>query len=203
MMKDLLFDDILFGARAREEHRRFQQILRFVVEESPRSRPVEEVLQTGAEERGPRLSRRRRASAGCGPLLNGLWTGWLRASSKVSSTRPRHFRDSRPLTFRRPSRTSSFSATRRSSSPTRSSGSWRRLRAFGSPSRGCSRLPSPLRREGDVSGFASLRRIRPPGFTRARMRLTLEGGDVPVREDVLVIGYRKGPRRRRRGWPSR
>lgn len=33
MMKDLLFDDILFGARAREEHRRFQQLLRFVADE--------------------------------------------------------------------------------------------------------------------------------------------------------------------------
>jgi len=33
MMQNLLFDDILFGARAREEHRRFQQILRFVSEE--------------------------------------------------------------------------------------------------------------------------------------------------------------------------
>ena len=33
MMQDLLFDDILFGARAREEHRRFRQVLRFVASE--------------------------------------------------------------------------------------------------------------------------------------------------------------------------
>jgi arginine deiminase len=33
MMEDLLFDDILFGARAREEHRRFQQVLGFVADE--------------------------------------------------------------------------------------------------------------------------------------------------------------------------
>ena len=33
MMQDLLFDDILFGARAREEHRRFRQVLRFVADE--------------------------------------------------------------------------------------------------------------------------------------------------------------------------
>src|SRR5512142_1787732 len=33
MMAQLLFDDILFGQVAREEHRRFQQILRFVAEE--------------------------------------------------------------------------------------------------------------------------------------------------------------------------
>jgi arginine deiminase len=33
MMQNLLFDDILYGGRAREEHRRFQQLLRFVAEE--------------------------------------------------------------------------------------------------------------------------------------------------------------------------
>ena len=33
MMADLLFDDILFGQVAREEHRRFQQLIRFVAEE--------------------------------------------------------------------------------------------------------------------------------------------------------------------------
>src|SRR5262245_50605334 len=33
MMEELLFDDILFGGRAREEHRRFQQVLGFVADE--------------------------------------------------------------------------------------------------------------------------------------------------------------------------
>src|ERR1700730_6926196 len=33
MMNQLLFDDILYGQVAREEHRRFQQIIRFVAEE--------------------------------------------------------------------------------------------------------------------------------------------------------------------------
>src|SRR5687767_15946030 len=33
MMEELLFDDILFGSRAREEHRRFQQVLGFVADE--------------------------------------------------------------------------------------------------------------------------------------------------------------------------
>src|SRR5579864_2784370 len=33
MMGQLLFDDILYGQVAREEHRRFQQLLRFVAEE--------------------------------------------------------------------------------------------------------------------------------------------------------------------------
>src|SRR6266508_5846862 len=33
MMEELLFDDILYGNRAREEHRRFQQVLGFVADE--------------------------------------------------------------------------------------------------------------------------------------------------------------------------
>lgn len=33
MMEELLFDDILFGSRAREEHRRFQQVLAYVADE--------------------------------------------------------------------------------------------------------------------------------------------------------------------------
>src|SRR6266550_523449 len=33
MMTQLLFDDILYGQVAREEHRRFQQVIRFVAEE--------------------------------------------------------------------------------------------------------------------------------------------------------------------------
>src|ERR1700747_1273745 len=33
MMEELLFDDILYGQRAREEHRRFQQVLGVVADE--------------------------------------------------------------------------------------------------------------------------------------------------------------------------
>src|SRR5437016_6220437 len=33
MMTQLLFDDILYGQVAREEHRRFQQLIRFVADE--------------------------------------------------------------------------------------------------------------------------------------------------------------------------
>ena len=33
MMEELLFDDILYGDRAREEHRRFQQVLGYVADE--------------------------------------------------------------------------------------------------------------------------------------------------------------------------
>src|SRR3989337_2265145 len=33
MMEQLLFDDILYGQVAREEHRRFQQLIRFVADD--------------------------------------------------------------------------------------------------------------------------------------------------------------------------
>src|SRR5215510_11194819 len=33
MMEELLFDDILYGQRAREEHRRFQQVLGYIADE--------------------------------------------------------------------------------------------------------------------------------------------------------------------------
>jgi arginine deiminase len=56
MMQDLLFDDILFGARAREEHRRFRQVLKFVADEVLEARDLlEEVLQN-AEARNMVLS---------------------------------------------------------------------------------------------------------------------------------------------------
>lgn len=44
MMQDLLFDDILHGARAREEHRRFQQVLRLFSEVLEIQVLLEEVL---------------------------------------------------------------------------------------------------------------------------------------------------------------
>lgn len=44
MMEDLLFDDLLHGARAREEHRRFQQVLRLFAEVLEVRDLLEEVL---------------------------------------------------------------------------------------------------------------------------------------------------------------
>src|SRR6266542_2610487 len=48
MMKESLFDDILFGARAREEHRRFQQVLGYVADEVLEAEQLlAEVLEVG------------------------------------------------------------------------------------------------------------------------------------------------------------
>ena len=52
MMEELLFDDILYGDRAREEHRRFQQVLGYVADEVLEVQDLlEEVLQV-PEQRG-------------------------------------------------------------------------------------------------------------------------------------------------------
>ena len=52
MMEELLFDDILYGNRAREEHRRFQQVLGYVADEVLEIQDLlEEVLQV-PEQRG-------------------------------------------------------------------------------------------------------------------------------------------------------
>ncbi len=67
MMQDLLFDDILFGARAREEHRRFRQVLKFVADEVLEARDLlEDVFRTRAP--ATRFSRSsRRCSRGRPP----------------------------------------------------------------------------------------------------------------------------------------
>src|SRR5205085_11016595 len=46
MMNQLLFDDILYGQVAREEHRRFQQLIRFIADEVLDTQDLlEEVLE--------------------------------------------------------------------------------------------------------------------------------------------------------------
>ena len=50
MMAQLLFDDILYGQVAREEHRRFQQLIRFVADEIVELQDLlEEVFEDDSE----------------------------------------------------------------------------------------------------------------------------------------------------------
>src|SRR5262249_5239334 len=51
MMEELLFDDILYGSRAREEHRRFQQVLGFVADEVLEVQQLFEEVLTVPEQR--------------------------------------------------------------------------------------------------------------------------------------------------------
>ena len=72
MMAQLLFDDILYGQEAREEHRRFQQLIRFVAEDVVDLRDLlEEVLEDeDAKERIVRdLARRKHLGRKLVPAL--------------------------------------------------------------------------------------------------------------------------------------
>src|SRR6202011_1944506 len=51
MMNQLLFDDILFGQVAREEHRRFQQVIRYV---APEVLDVQDLLEDVLADEGVR-----------------------------------------------------------------------------------------------------------------------------------------------------
>jgi arginine deiminase len=53
MMEQLLFDDILYGQLAREEHRRFQQLMRFVVE---RTVDLQDLLEEVLEDEDARVT---------------------------------------------------------------------------------------------------------------------------------------------------
>src|SRR6478752_6976054 len=52
MMEELLFDDILYGNRAREEHRRFQQVLGYVADEVLEVQDLLEEVLLVPEQRG-------------------------------------------------------------------------------------------------------------------------------------------------------
>jgi arginine deiminase len=198
MMQDLLFDDILFGARAREEHRRFQQILRFVADEVLEVQDLlEEVLQDPlartavlselATELGlPGDLMGALGELAPGPLAAGLIEGIEREHPVIS--------DSIDTLYRLPPVPNYFFQR----DPAMVVGG----KVIRSSMATSARLREPLL-SGAVFGhhprFARADGVfwfrefsagygRPVSY--ARMRPTLEGGDVLVlREDVLAIGY--------------
>ena len=199
MMEELLFDDILYGSRAREEHRRFQQVLSFVADEVLDIQQLLEEVLAVPEQRTAILGDLGRAlslGAGHGLPAAGPDAGGPRRDARHRDREARRRRSPtrrRSCTTCRPSPTTSSSAIRWSSSATaRSAARWRRRR-------GCASRSSPgtsssstrdSRRDGGRSGFSefSTDYRRPSSY--ARMRPTLEGGDILVlREDMLAIGY--------------
>ncbi len=198
MMRDLLFDDILFGARAREEHRRFQKLVGLVAEEVLEvSDLLEEVLaDPGLKEAvladlardlgwGPELFERL-ASLDAAALASALIEGLPRENPAIS--------DSIDSLFLLPPVPNYFFQR----DPAIVVGDRVVRASMATPAR----LREPL-----LSGavFAHHPRFsRPDGpfwfrefstaygqqVSWARMRPTLEGGDVLVlREDLLAIGY--------------
>jgi arginine deiminase len=198
MMEELLFDDILFGNRAREEHRRFQQVLGYVAEEVLEVQDLlEEVLRVGEQrseilgDLGRRLAwgpdmEYRLAELSSEKLAEVLIAGLEKPSSEVGESSsdlyylppiPNYFFQRDPLVV------------------------------VGERAIRCSMATFARQREALLSGYVfqyNSKFARPGGgfwfqefsadygrqSSYARMRPTLEGGDVAVvREDLLVIGY--------------
>ena len=202
MMEELLFDDILFGARAREEHRRFQQVLGYVADEvldvqdllvdvleSPEQRA--EIMEDLGESLGwgPDMDYRLR-DLSAEQLANALVAGIERPAADVALAPselywlppiPNYFFQRDPLVVvgDRAIRGSMATAARLRE-PLLSGYVFRYHPRFA--------------RSGDTPGDRfwfqefSTDYGRPSSY--ARMRPTLEGGDILVlREDLLLMGY--------------
>lgn len=198
MMEELLFDDILFGNRAREEHRRFQQVLGYVAEEVLDVQDLlEEVLRV-PEQRSEMLGELG-AVLGWGPdmeyrladltsdkLAAALVTGLEKPMSEVGESSsdlyylppiPNYFfqRDPLVVVADRAIRCSMATAARLRE-PLLSGYVFRYHPRFARP--------------GGSFWFQEFSADYSRRSSYARMRPTLEGGDVLVaREDLLVIGY--------------
>ena len=196
MMGELLFDDILYGARAREEHRRFQQVLGFVTDEVLDAQTLlAQVLETHRDEVLEDLGRK----LGWGPemdyRLRELSAAALAATLVAGIEKPED--------------QDAVAAHDLYSLPPVPNWFFQRdpLVVVGSRAIRCSMATPARQREPLLSGyiFQFHPRFRgpedpfwfdefpssyAPSPSYARMRPTLEGGDVLVlREDVLAIGY--------------
>lgn len=198
MMQNLLFDDVLHGARAREEHRRFQQLLRFLGAEVLEIRDLLEEVLRDPERRRLVLSdlvEELHLPTSLLPLLSDLPADRL-ASALVEGVEHEHpeISESTDSLYRLPPVPNWFFQR----DPAIVVGE-RIVRASMATA---ARAREPLlsgnvfehhprfAREGGAFWFREFSADfgRPVSF--ARMRPTLEGGDVLVlREDVLAIGY--------------
>jgi arginine deiminase len=200
MMEELLFDDILYGNRAREEHRRFQQVLGFIADEVLDVQDLlEEVVQV-PEQRGAIIDDLAR-TLGWGPemetRLRDLTAEQLAAALVIG------------IEKESPGSDASIAAELFDLAPIPNYFFQRDpLVVVGERAIRCSMATAARLREPLLSGYVlSLhpRFATPEGgkfwfqefsadygkpASYARMRPTLEGGDVLVlREDLLAIGY--------------
>ena len=199
MMEELLFDDILYGNRAREEHRRFQQVLGYVADEVLEIQDLlEEVLQV-PEQRGailddlgktlgwpPEMEVRLR-DLPAEQLASVLVTGIEKPTPDIASAAsefyelppiPNYFFQRDPLVVvgERAIRGSMATAAR--------------LREPLLSGYVLSLHPRFANFEGGKFWFQEFSADYGKPSSYARMRPTLEGGDVLVlREDLLAIGY--------------
>ncbi len=198
MMEELLFDDILYGNRAREEHRRFQQVLGFVADEVLEIQDLlEEVLQV-PEQRGAIIDDLGK-TLGWGPdmdvrlrdltaeqLAAALVTGIEKSAPEIATAAelydlppiPNYFFQRDPLVVvgERAIRGSMATAAR--------------LREPLLSGYVLSLHPRFATPEGGKFWFQEFSADYGKPSSYARMRPTLEGGDVLVlRDDLLAIGY--------------
>ncbi len=199
MMEELLFDDILYGNRAREEHRRFQQVLGYVADEVLEVQDLlEEVLEV-PEQRGavlddlgtilgwgPEMGLRLRdltAEQLASALITGIEKPTPAAASVASELYwlppiPNYFFQRDPLVVvGERSVRGSMATAARLREPLLSGYVMSLHPRFASP-------------EGGKFWFQEFSADYSKPSAYARMRPTLEGGDVLVlREDLLAIGY--------------
>jgi arginine deiminase len=195
MMEELLFDDILFGERAREEHRRFQQVLGYVAEEVLDVQDLLAEVLDVPEQRTAVLQDLARQLHWDPETVEGFGsfpTGEALASALVSGVERRQAAAGESPYLVPPIPNYFFQRDP--------------LVVLGERAIRCSMATQARAREPLLSGYVFRyhpRLARSEGFwfeefsidygpqtTYARMRPTLEGGDVLVlREDTLVIGY--------------
>jgi arginine deiminase len=196
MMEELLFDDILYGARAREEHRRFQQVLGFVADEVLDAQTLlAEVLETHREKVlddlgrtlgwGPDMDYRLREMA-APALASALVAGLEKPAQEVAASAselywmppiPNWFFQRDPLVVvgERAIR-GSMATPARLREPLLSGYVFQYHPRFARPD--------------GIFWFQEFSADYSPAASYARMRPTLEGGDVLVlRDDILAIGY--------------
>ncbi len=199
MMEELLFDDILYGNRAREEHRRFQQVLGYVADEVLEIQDLlEEVLQVPEQRSailddlgktlgwGPDMDYRLRDLA-AEQLASALITGIEKPAPDMASAAselywlppiPNYFFQRDPLVVVGDRAVRGSMAT-----PAR-------LREPLLSGYVLSLHPRFANPEGGKFWFQEFSADYAKPSSYARMRPTLEGGDVLVlREDLLAIGY--------------
>lgn len=199
MMEELLFDDILYGNRAREEHRRFQQVLGYVADEVLEIQDLlEEVLEV-PEQRGAVLDdlgtvlgwdpdmHDRLRDLTAEQLASALITGIEKPAPGIASAAselywlppiPNYFFQRDPLVVvGERSVRGSMATSARLREPLLSGYVMSLHPRFASP-------------EGGKFWFQEFSADYSKPSAYARMRPTLEGGDVLVlREDLLAIGY--------------
>ena len=198
MMRDLLFDDILFGSRAREEHRRFQKLLGLVADEVLEAGDLLRELLEDDGEREALLRdlaldlgwnaelRERLAALPPDALSAALVEGLMPESPAISESIDSLFllppvpnwffqRDPAIVIGDRVVR-ASMATPARLREPLLSGAIFSRHPRFA--------------REGGPFWFGEFSASWGPQVSWARMRPTLEGGDVLVlRDDLLAIGY--------------